>query len=113
MSIEQDINEFLLDPAHKDRLMHAALGALEDQIKAQFQWRLPDVIAKECNDFLAEHVVPEIRAHLIARKGVIIEAAKNAADDLGKSIASQIVSKAAKNMETNYKSSAVMKALFD
>ena len=112
MNLEKELNEMLSDESSKKRLLKVALEAMEERVTQQFKWSLPDTIAKECNDFITEHVAPEVRAHLLASKGPIIAAAKEAADEVGEKISAQIVAKVEKNMENSWGASKVIDAMF-
>jgi creatinine amidohydrolase/Fe(II)-dependent formamide hydrolase-like protein len=113
MNLENEINEFMLNPAHRERLMNAAMDTMQEQIKQQFQWKLPDIISAECNEFLKEHVAPEIRNHLIKNKGMIVNAAKKAADEIGNKIAESMIERATKKLENAYSASQIVKSVFD
>lgn len=112
MNLEIEINEFLKDPARKDQLMEAAMEAMSERVTQQFKWSLPDTVAKECDAFIAEHVAPAVRAHLLDQKDGIIAAAKSAADQIGEKLAEQLVANATENLARSYKASEMVKALF-
>ncbi|WP_068305866.1 hypothetical protein [Pararhodobacter sp. CCB-MM2] len=112
MNLELEINEFLSDPARKAQLMAAAMEAMSERVTQQFKWSLPDTIAKECDDFIVEHVAPEVRAHLLANKGAIITAAKEAADQIGAKITEALVAKVTENMDRSYKMNGIVEGLF-
>jgi hypothetical protein len=92
--------------------MKAAMEAMNERVTQQFKWSLPDTIAKECDDFIREHVAPEGRAHLLSQKGPIVEAAKAAADEIGHKIAANMAAKADEKLGRSYSADAIIKAIF-
>lgn len=113
MNMEKELNDFLADPERKQQLLDAALRGVHEKITQNFQWQLPDTISKECNEFIAEHIAPEIRAHLMANKGVIIAAAKKAADEISIKLSDAMLAKVEKNLSTSWQSDKIIKSMFD
>ena len=111
-SFEQALAELMQDEITKEQMIKVAKGEMEKRIQEQFKWNLPDTIAKEVNEFITEHVVPEVRAHLISQKGAILKVAKASADELGIQIAAQMVATAQKNMADSWNAKKVLEALF-
>jgi len=112
MNLEKELLEFLSTPENADRMKKVAISAMENRIKEQFQWSLPDTIAKEVNTFITEHVAPEVRAHQLSQKGAIISAAKASADEIGAKISRALMDKVSATMDTSYGSRNVLDAIF-
>lgn len=111
MSLETEIINFLQEPERKERMLKAAEEALHQKVTENFRWSLPDSISKVCNEFVETEVAPKVREHLLANKGAIIEAAKAAADDIGKKLAEQMVARAEKNLD-GYSARALIEGMF-
>lgn len=111
MNLEDEINEFLSDPERKDQLMKVAMDSLEERIKEQFRWSLPDTIAKECNDFISEHVAPEVRNHLVSKKGVILKAAKKSADEITEKLSAALSEQVGTRLENDWDRKKILQAI--
>ena len=113
MNLEKELIEFLSSEENAEALKASALKAMEDRVQEQFRWSLPDTVAKEVNDFVTEHVAPEVRAHLIKNKGAIVSAAKAAADQAGEKLSEVMLAKISDNLDRDYKMGSLLKALFE
>lgn len=111
-SFENALNEMLEDPKARERMLEVALAEMETRIKEEFKWSLPNTVAKECNAFIAEHVAPEIRAHLFKNKGAIVESAKKAADEIGNKITQALLEKVEDKISESWTKSKILDALF-
>lgn len=113
MNLEKELIDFLSTPEQAERMKSVALHAMEERIKEQFKWQLPDTIAKEVNDFVTEHIAPEVRAHLIKNKGAILKSVKASADKAGEALGETLLEKVNENLDRSYKMNALLKALFE
>lgn len=107
----KSVEEMMADPERRQRLVGAAEAALEAKITEQFKWSLPSTVSDVCVKFIEEEVAPAILQHLMDHKGVIIQSAIAAADEIGAKLAEELARKASQNL-TGYKMSSIAKDLF-
>ena len=111
MSTADELSRMFAEPERKARLLAAAEAALEAKITEELKWGLPDTLSKICADFIEAEIAPQVRDHLASRKGVILEAAIAATDEIGEELAKKLVTKATENL-AGYRGSDILKALF-
>ncbi len=111
MKTEASLEAFFADPDRRARLLAASESALMEKLTTELKWGLPDTLSKICAEFIENEIAPIVREHLASQKGAIIEAAMNAADEVGQKVAEAMVSKATKAL-TGYNGDKLLRDLF-
>ncbi len=106
---KEELDEFL--ETNRAEIAAAVKAKLIEGLLSQHRWEMSEIVAKTVNEFVTNEVVPEIKAYLEGEKGVIIEAAKESARQIGEMLTQHMVLKASKNIES-YSFREVMKGLF-
>lgn len=92
------------------------VSAIVADAKSRLSWtvgnQLAEAIQPVVKQFIADEIIPELRAQLLEQKGVIIEAAAQAAVAIGESVAKSLVSQAMSNANDSYKRGKIMDAIF-
>jgi FKBP-type peptidyl-prolyl cis-trans isomerase (trigger factor) len=106
--------DFFKEILHSNRdTVHAAVrDAMLDGIKKQFQWELPEAVKREVQAFIAEDILPEIRAELVASKDVFVNAATEMARAAPVEIAKAMQEHIAKNLTNSWTLRKVVEAMF-
>lgn len=107
---KDELDEFL--EANRADITAAVKAKLIEGLLSQHRWEMSEIVAKTVNDFVSTEVVPEIKAYLASEKGAIVEAAKEAARQIGELITKQMVVSATKNMGNGYAFKGVMEGIF-
>lgn len=94
---KDELDSFL--EANRTEITNAVKAKLIEGLLTQHRWEMSEIVAKTVNEFVTTEVVPEIKAYLEGEKGAIIEAAKEAARQIGELITTKMVTTAAKNVE--------------
>jgi hypothetical protein len=105
---EDDLRAFLEE--NKIDIQSAVKAATIKAMTQHLEWSLPNGVREVVATFIEEEIVPEVKAHLQAQKGVIVEAACKAASEIGDKVSVLLVEKATEAM-TGYRSGEVIKAL--
>ena len=105
---EDDLKAFLADNAVD--IQQAVKAATIKAMTQHLEWSLPNGVRDVVAKFIEDEIVPEVKAHLAAQKGPIVEAACKAASEIGDKVAVLLVEKATEAM-TGYRSGDVIKAL--
>ena len=92
------------------------VAAIVDDAKRRLPWTIGNQIAEEVQpvvkQFVADEILPELRAQLLEQKAVIVEAAAQAAVAIGESVAKTLVAQAMSNANDSYKRGKIMDAIF-
>ena len=92
------------------------VAAIVDDAKRRLSWTIGNQIAEEVQpvvkQFVADEILPELRAQLLEQKAVIIEAAAQAAIAIGESVAKALVAQAISTTSDSYKRGKIMDAIF-
>lgn len=98
--------------SNKSKVRDAVRDSLLEGVKREFQWELPQAVRKVVNDFIAEEIVPEIKAELETNKKAFVEAAteivKGATGEIGKALQDHL----AKNLSQSWTMRKLVEALF-
>ena len=97
---------------NKDAVRATVRDALLEGVKRQFAWELPDAVKKAVQEFVAEEILPAVRADLEANKEEFIEAAtamvRGVPAEIGKAMQEQL----AKNLTNSWTLRKVVEACF-
>lgn len=108
---EQELNEFL--ERNKESIAERCNQVLLEKVCEEFKWKLPSTVQEAANEFLEEHIKPEIQKELLSQKGAIIEAVKKSAAEISLKLTEEMTVKAVGNLACSYKMSKICKELFD
>jgi hypothetical protein len=106
---EEDLANFLKDNA--EAMKKAAIEACVDKIKRDIEWRMPDVVQKAVNDFMADEIAPAVVAALKSEKDGIIAATTKAASEIGDQLAKQMAKTAVENL-SGYRAKSIIADIF-
>lgn len=99
--------------ANKDDIQAAVKAKVIAGLIENHRWEISGAIAKVVEEFVAAEIVPEIKKHLAAQKGPILEAAIAGAAEIGETLAKAIVARTAKRLNPDgYEFRQVLEALF-
>ena len=92
------------------------VAAIVSDAKQRLSWtvgsQLAEAIQPVIKQFIADEIIPELRAQLLEQKAVIVEAAAQAAVAIGESVAKTLVAQAMSNANDSYKRGKIMDAIF-
>lgn len=108
---EQDLKDFLQE--NREAIQSQVRQKIIEKLLADYHWNISDQIGKTVGEFVADEIIPEVKAHLQGEKGAILEGALNGAREIGDLIAKQMVENAAKNLATSWRFNPLMKSLFE
>lgn len=106
---EEELSNFLKDNA--ETMKRAAIEACIDRVKQDIQWRMPDVVQKAVNDFMADEIAPAVVAALKSEKAGIIAATTKAAAEIGDQLSKQMAKTAIENL-SGYRAKDIIAAIF-
>ena len=106
---EAELANFLKDNAAA--MKQAAIDACVDKIKQDIQWRMPDVVQKAVNEFMANEIAPAVVAALKSEKDGIISATTKAAAEIGDQLSKQMAKTAIENL-TGYRAKTIIADIF-
>ncbi len=97
---------------NKDTVRAAVRDALLEGVKRQFAWELPEAVKKAVQEFVAEEIIPAIKADLEANKDTFVTAAtdmvRGAPAEIGKAMQEQL----AKNLTQSWTLRKIVEACF-
>lgn len=97
---------------NKDAVRAAVTNALLDGVKRQFEWELPQAVKETVHQFIADEVVPAIKADLEKNKDAIVNAAtemvRGAPAEIGKAMQEHL----AKNLTQSWQLRKIVEACF-
>jgi hypothetical protein len=108
-SMDMILLESLKD--NKDQIKAAVTKQLIERITSQYRYDIPETIQKEVDTFIAEQVVPEVRAQLFANKEAIVNGATSIALGVAGEVAKAVQAKIAENLTSSYNVNKMMEAL--
>ena len=92
------------------------VAAIVADAKQRLSWTVGNQLAEQVQpivkQFVADEILPELRGQLLEQKGVIIEAATQAAIVIGESVAKALVAQATSSANDSYKRGKIMDAIF-
>ena len=107
--IEAETIQKMLEESH-DQIVGDLKEKIVNRVSDIYGWEFDSLIKTTVKDFYKEHVAPEIAEHLMSEKGVIIEAVKSGAADIGAKLAEAMVKQATENM-TGYSARKIFEDL--
>ena len=105
---ERELLQFLQD--NKEDIIRSVKVKAIDAMTEQVRWGLSQAVQEVVNGFVAEEVIPALKAHLQDNKGPIIAAAIRAASEIGDKVSEKLITTAVESM-TGYRGGEVIKAL--
>ena len=106
---EEELANFLKENA--EAMKKAAIDACIDKIKRDIEWRMPDVVQKAVNEFMADEIAPAVVAALKSEKDGIIAATTKAAAAIGDQLSKQMAKTAVENL-TGYRAKTIIADIF-
>lgn len=92
------------------------VSAIVADAKQRLSWtvgtQLVESVQPVVKEFIQAEVMPELRARLFEQKAVILEAATQAAIEIGEAVAKRLVSDAQSAMQNGYQRTKIMEAIF-
>lgn len=92
------------------------VAAIVADARQRLSWTVGSQIAEQVQpvvkQFVADEIVPELRAQLLEQKGVILEAATQAAIAIGESVAKTLVQQALSTVNNSYTRGKILDAIF-
>lgn len=99
-----------------DESRSQVVAAIVDDARRRLSWTVGEQIAEQVKpvvkQFVADEILPELRAQLVEQKGVILEAAVQAAIVIGESVAKSLIAQATQSANDSYRRSKIMDAIF-
>lgn len=105
---EQELLQFMQD--NKDDIVRSVKAKAIEAMTDQVRWSLSAAVQEVVNGFVAEEVIPALKAHLQEHKGPIIAATIKAASEIGDKVSEKLITTAVESM-TGYRGGEVIKAL--
>ena len=109
MAIELDVSQ-IVEAARAE-----VNAAVIDDVKRRLSWtvgnELAEQIAPIVKEFVKTEIVPELSALLFEQKGVIMDAATQAAVVIGQGVAERLVKQATEAMNNGYSRSKIIEAI--
>lgn len=106
---EEELANFLKDNA--ETMKKAAIDACIERVKQDIQWRMPDVVQKSINEFMATEIAPAVVEALKSEKAGIIAATTKSASEIGDQLAKIMAKTAAENL-SGYRAKEIIAAIF-
>ncbi len=106
---EEELAGFLKDNA--EAMKKAAIDACIDKVKKDIQWRMPDVVQKAVNEFMADEIAPAVVAALKSEKDGIIAAVTKSSAEIGDQLSKQMAKAAVENL-SGYRAKEIIASLF-
>ncbi len=109
MAIELDVNQIM--EAARSEVTNAVIEDVKRQLSYTISNQLAEEIAPVVREFVKAQIVPELQAQLFEQKGVILEAATQAAVVIGQGVAEKLVKQATEAMNNSYSRTKIIEAI--
>ena len=97
---------------NSERIKTAAADAVLAKVVEDLRYHMPSALRDAINTFMEKEIAPEVTKALQSQKGAILSSVNEAADQIGKAVAEQLVANASKQL-TGYKGGELLKRLVD
>ena len=108
---EEQMKEIL--EGAQEEISIALVEEAKVSVAREFRYKLDGEIAAITKKFIADEIAPELRAHLVANKSDILEAALGSSTEIALAIHNSLTETLVKNLSNSYSRKKIWEALFD
>jgi len=108
---EEQMKEIL--EGAQEEIAAALVEEAKLNVARELRFKLDRELTVIVTEFIKDEIAPEIQAHLLANKSVILDAALGTSNEVAEQIGTAILKSVTENLSSGYKRKRVMEALFD
>ncbi len=111
MLTEEDAKKLIA--AALPEIQKTLIADVKQEIVRQLNYSMATVIRYAVDEFMKEHIVPEIKAQLLDSKAGILKATCDAASEISGLIQKAVVEQVAEKLSDKYSRQGILKVLFN